>query len=493
MLWLAGCGSAGRAVEQGAAGPEDVTVTILQMNDVYEIAPVEGGARGGLARVATLRKRLREANPNTLTVMAGDFFSPSAMGTARVDGRRLDGRQMVAVLNTLGLDLATFGNHEFDLGAGAFYERLAESRFTWVSANVRDSLGRPFPGVEDTHVWTTTDASGRTVRVGFVGVTIPSTQKDYVTYEDVEASVRRALDDLRGRADVIVALTHLTLEQDAALAAAFPEIDLILGGHEHENYHLRRGPDDTPVVKADANARSVFVHDLHVDPATGRVRVESRFVPVTDAIPDDPETAAEVRGWTERAFAAFRADGFAPEEVVAVVPVPLDGREASVRNHPTGLTDLIAGAMLHAAEGADAAVFNSGSIRIDDVVPPGPVTQYDVIRILPFGGDVLTVRVRGDVLARTLDQGQANRGSGGFLQTANLSRDEDGRWRLGGEPIRPDHTYLIATGDYLASGREKGLDFFALGAPGVELVRKNGDVRTAVIDELRRRYGRAGR
>ncbi|HXG01695.1 MAG TPA: hypothetical protein VNL69_12945, partial [Bacteroidota bacterium] len=59
-----------------------VDVTLLQLNDVYEISPLENGAYGGLARVATIRKHLLRENPNTFTFLAGDFISPSAIGTS---------------------------------------------------------------------------------------------------------------------------------------------------------------------------------------------------------------------------------------------------------------------------------------------------------------------------------------------------------------------------------------------------------------------------
>ena len=120
----------------GVDGDAVVEVTLLQINDVYEITPVEGGRSGGLARVATLRRRLLAENPDTFTLLAGDFVSPSALGTAKVDGETLAGKQMVSVLNALGLDVATFGNHEFDVKEAQLRERLAESKFRWTSANV---------------------------------------------------------------------------------------------------------------------------------------------------------------------------------------------------------------------------------------------------------------------------------------------------------------------------------------------------------------------
>ena len=87
----------------------------LQLNDVYEIAPTENGTAGGMARVATIRQKLLNENPNTYTVLSGDFLSPSVIGTLKYEGKGIKGRQMVDVLNALGLNLACFGNHEFDL------------------------------------------------------------------------------------------------------------------------------------------------------------------------------------------------------------------------------------------------------------------------------------------------------------------------------------------------------------------------------------------
>ena len=146
------------ATPEAEQSPLPIHVTLIQLNDIYEITPVSGGRWGGPARVATVRKRLTEENPNTFTILAGDLFSPSALGTARVDGERLAGRQMVAVLNAMGLDYATFGNHEFDLNEEQFLSRMEESAFEWVSTNVTDDEGALFPGVEKHEILTVRDA-----------------------------------------------------------------------------------------------------------------------------------------------------------------------------------------------------------------------------------------------------------------------------------------------------------------------------------------------
>lgn len=479
----------GRGPSPGASATREVALTILQLNDIYEITPVSGGKEGGLARVATLRKELLAENPNTLTVLAGDLFSPSALGTAKVGGERLQGKQIVATMNQLGLDYATFGNHEFDVKESAFLDRLKESRFTWVSSNVFDKRRMRFPGVLENRIVELPGPGGATVRVGLFGLTIGSNPAGYATYGDVVETARAQVAALRERADILIALTHLSAADDVALAQAVPGIDLILGGHEHENMQLWRGAAYVPIFKADANARTVYIHRLIYDTDRRLLTVRSVLRRVTAEIPEDPATLAEVRHWQELGFAAFRAEGFEPEQLVATVPLALDGLEASVRNRSTELTRLIAASLLAAVPDAELALFNSGAIRIDDLLPPGPLTQFDIIRILPFGGKVCRAEIDGALLLRVLDQGLANRGQGGFLQGAGVTRD-DGGWRVNGAALEESRAYRMATNDFLVSGREQGLEFLSDKNPALRVdCRENTDVRFALRDYLRRTYG----
>src|SRR5215207_4059581 len=111
----------------------NVRVTLLQVNDVYQFAPVDQGTKGGLGRVLTLRKSIQQENPNTQLLMAGDTISPS------VESITYKGAQMIEAWNTIGLDYATFGNHEFDFGPDVLKQRIKESKFGWTAANVIDT------------------------------------------------------------------------------------------------------------------------------------------------------------------------------------------------------------------------------------------------------------------------------------------------------------------------------------------------------------------
>lgn len=452
------------------------SLTILHINDVYEIAPLDGGRSGGLARVATLLERERKANPNTILTLGGDFYSPSAIGTAQVDGQRLGGRQMVAVLNAVGLDAATFGNHEFDLTEPEFRARIAESRFRYVVSNVTDAAGIPFTGTVPHSILTLTPTKNgdRPIRVGIIGAVIPSNRRDWVRYDDALSSLRREVTAIRDSVDAIIALTHLSLATDQEIVEAIPKITLVIGGHEHENWAIRRGARFAPILKADANARSVVRAAITFPPGAPPVVTDDLTI-VTDSIAEDSAVAREVTRWTALAHAGFRALGFDPVRVVARTTIALDGRETTTRNRPAPLTLLLADA-LRREQGAEIGLINTGSVRIDDVLPAGAITEYDVLRILPFGGKVVRVEMTGELLNRVLQQSEANRGTGGYLVMTGAGAIDPARW------------YRVATTDFLVSGLERGLDFLAPGNPGLTISVEGRDIRLAVIDELQRRF-----
>ncbi len=471
------------------ASAQQVTITLLHINDLYELSPVAGGKEGGMARVATLHNELRKLNPNTYFVLAGDAFSPSALGTAVIDGKPLAGKQMVSVLNAIGVNFATFGNHEFDVSEDDFKARLLESKTTWFSGNVVNKDGAAFEGVRQNVAFTVHDASGVDVRVGIIGVTLDQNQKPWVKYNDYLASARAQVQALRPQVDILIALTHLAMEQDIKLAQEVAGIDIIMGGHEHENILVYRGVNYTPIAKADANVRSAYIHQFVFDTKTHHLDISSQLQRIDLHMAEDPDVRKLVDQWTEKAFAAFRKGGFEPKQLVANSPVLLDGKESDVRNHPTNLGELIADATLHEAVGSEAAFYNSGSIRIDDVLPAGSISQYDILRILPFGGKIVLAEMRGTLLERVLNAGLTNKGAGGYLQTANITRSAGGnKWLINGQPIDSARTYKIATSGFLLTGGERNIEFLNRQNPDVMHVQELGDVRFAVIKEMQKRW-----
>lgn len=483
-------GESGISLEQA---PNE-SIIFLQLNDVYEIAALESGKVGGMARVATVRQELLQESPHTFTILAGDFLSPSVIGTVKLDGQRIKGAQMVDVMNQVGVDYVVFGNHEFDLKEEELQARLDESKFEWIATNVwheskagkarfhKNSNGEKTP-VPTTTVINLLTGQNQFIRMGVIGVTLDVNQPDYVSYDDVFTSARKAVDSLKTATDFVIAITHLSIDQDRELARQIPELALIMGGHEHErHYEVLNG---VPIAKADANAKSVYIHRINYDPATNHVNVSSKLKLIDDRTSSDPYVAASVADWEKRAYDAFLKQGFNLNEVVAKTEVPLDGLESHIRTRQTNLGTAIAQAMYEAAEGVDAVFFNSGSIRLDDYLT-GKITQFDIIRTLPFGGKVVQVELTGALLKKVLDTGLKNYGSGGYFQLYKIEKKDD-QWIVADQPIQPDKTYKIATTDFMLTGFEMNMEFFTRDTPGISKVidPKDGsvlaDMRQALI------------
>ncbi len=426
-------------------------ITILQLNDLYDIMPVDKGKKGGLARVATLRDRIAKESPDAVLVLAGDFLSPSTMSSV------FQGSQMVATLNAAGLDLATFGNHEFDFGEQVTLQRMRESRFTWVSSNVLDpTTGLPFG---DAVSFVLRDVGG--VRVAFIGLTTPETRvlskgaaslaflNPIAAAKEVVARARRA------RADVIVALTHQDMADDKALAAAVPEIDAILGGHEHDPLDARVGK--TLILKTGSDAVALGRIDLLV--AVGRAgrRVEAKWelMAVTDETPGKPDVAALVKSYEDRMAAQLDAPA-------GTTAVPLDTRNEVVRMKESPVGDLIAD-LLREAMTADVALVNGGGIRGNAVIPAGELRRGDVLKILPFANKIVKLEVTGDTLRAALENGlsQHERIAGRFPQVSGLRYVFDPKKpagsrlvsvTVGGKPLDPSARYSVATFEFLMGG-----------------------------------------
>lgn len=472
-LFFFACDSTKKVVATPAVPLTDdgiIEVTFLQMNDVYEIAPSLSDDIGGLARVATLRKELLAKNPNTITVLAGDFISPSVIGTLRYDGKRIRGKQMVDVLNTLGLDWVVFGNHEFDYDDLADLQaRLDESNFTWLAGNVRlkgTTWTQQFfknrnGGTEicpDTKIVTLKDADGTTLNLGVFGVLVDTGKRPWAVYSDWSETAQKSYAELQPKTDVVIGLTHLNVADDKKMAALLPEMPLIMGGHDHDNQIYKIGK--TTVAKADANAKTVYIHTLRYDKNKNTCTVKSELRKINSSIPDDPATAAVIAKWEKIKNESLGSAGFDPAKTVKKLEQPLDCREAFIRHYPAPVGVEITEAMMKASKNKpDCALFNSGSIRVDDVLS-GTLTVLDVVRMLPFGGAIVEVEMRGSLLRKTLDTGLANHGNGGFLQVGHLRReDATGKWYVGNNLLDDNKLYHLTLPEFLLTGNETNMGF----------------------------------
>lgn len=205
----------------------------------------------------------------------------------------------------------------------------------------------------------------------------------------------------------------------------------------------------------------------------------------------DSFTNTVIQKWIIIAENNYSSLGFDAKKIVLTNNQPLDGRETEVRSHPANLTSLLAEAMAHAAPLAQVAFFNAGSVRVDDILQM-PVTQYDTIRSLPFGGGIRDVEMQGSLLKKIIDQGEKNKGTGGYL-VYNSSIKQNavtGTWQINEKNISDETTYRVALTDFLLSGKEANLDYLTPKNPSLQkcmmrpLAGAMTDIRLALVQYL---------
>lgn len=425
-----------------------VRITLLQVNDVYQFAPVDRGTRGGLARVMTLKKEIQKESPHTLFLFAGDTISPS------VESITYKGAQMIESWNTAGLDYATFGNHEFDFGPEVLRERMKESRFAWLAANVIDRItGKPFGGAE---AFVIREFDG--VKVGIFGLVLPETKTTSRPGPDVDFRnpceiARKVVADIHSRgAKVVVALTHLSMREDKELARC-ADVDVIIGGHEHTLLESAAG--GAPIFKMTADARELGRIDLNVSKTSGELEsIDWKVMPVTSETKEDQEFAAVYRKYA----------GLLKElsQAVGRTSVALDARSAENRTRETNVGNMVVEAF-RSATAADVALMNGGSIRADTIISPGRLTKRDLLSILPFKNKVVKLELTGATLRTALEHGVSRSAEDGepgrFPQVAGIrftfdaSRPAGSRLvnvTVNGQPVDDKRKYTLATTDFLA-------------------------------------------
>lgn len=493
LLLIFGCKTAKQIPEVKDDGR--ITFKFVQLSDVCEIAPLRGGKYGGMARVAHVVDSIRNVEPNTFLFMAGDFLNPSMLGTIELDGERIRGKHMIEVMNAMDFELVTFGNHEFDLKEEDLQKRLNESNFYWTSANVfqnNDDGPRSFffrrdndtIYVPETYTISMMDNDGTQIEVGLFGVTLPSNPRDFVYYADIYLEANSAYTALQmQRVDMIIGLTHLDIVDDVKLANRFPEIKMIMGGHDHRNMLVPT--DNGRVAKADANAKTMYIHTIIYDKKTKITKIDSHLMPIDDRIASKPEVKAIVDKWNRVLDNGLKEIVANPYEVIYAAETTLDGMDSSNRRKQTNLGEIVTHAMAVSFNTEiEAAIVNGGSFRLDDNLV-GDVTSLDIFRVLPFGGNVVKVDMKGGLLKEVLDYGESKRGKGAYLQRYKITQNKKGEWLLNLMKIEDENVYTIAVSDFLLKGLD--IPFLTPENEGVISIQEPtsdeaaSDIRKAVI------------
>lgn len=438
---------------------QNVRVTILHVNDVYQFTPVDGGKRGGLARLLTLKKEILKENPNTIFTFGGDTLSPS------VETRTYKGAQMIDAWNAVGIDYAVFGNHEFDLKTDVLLERIKESKFQWLGANVYDTRTKKI--FADTPPFVIREIGG--VKIGIVGFLLPETKQtssmeESLTVGNYCETAREIVPQMQAAgANAVVGLTHLFMRQDKELAKC-ADFDLILGGHEHTL--LQSSSNGAPIFKMTADARELGRFNLNFDANTKRLEsIDWEIIPVTDKTADAPEFArvADKYGDLLQKLA----------EPIGATAVELDALSLSNRTRETNIGNFIADAYRSAVK-ADVALTNGGSVRADLTYGAGALTKRDVLSILPFNNPIVKIEISGVTLREVLEHGVARSAAGEDNEPGRFPQISGMTFRfdttkpagsrvteilIGGKPLDENKIYTLAASDFLVS---RGGDGYAM-------------------------------
>src|SRR3989441_2907704 len=331
------------ALSVAATAHAQVAVTILHTSEHHgAIQPIEQGpfaGLGGVERRATLIKHIRQEVEHLLVVDSGDLLTGTAMSSV------YRGEADIAVMNLLGYDAVAVGNHDFDFGARHLKNLRKEATFPFLCTNVRPQD----PGVCQRHA---IKHLGH-VRVGLIGLigkrNYPDTFNPVVVREvefvDPIVAAKQAVEELRERVEILVAITHQDSEEDLALAKAVPSLDVIIGGHT-EGFEGLITPGQTKPVEGRVELTGVgpvFVKTHRQGRTLGRLDLlyhektimvaEARNLPVSAAVSSDPDMAKLVRDYARRLDAQTN-------QVIGEAAHAFDGENRDIRTRERKSTRL---------------------------------------------------------------------------------------------------------------------------------------------------------
>lgn len=453
----------------GPAWAARPALTILHTNDLHgHLEPwdgwgeLEGQRVGGLARVATIVKRVRAevGARNVLLLDGGDTIGDTMIAA------RTEGRAIISAMNAIGYDAMVVGNHEPDFGPEALAERIREARFPVLAANiVKSETGEDFATP-----YRIFDVNG--VRVGVLGLSYPNTalttaRKNVagLSFRDSIETAREFVPRMRAEgAALIVVLSHFGLSSDEQMAQQVPGIDVIVGGHSHNRLRQVRRAGETLIVQAGAHGSDVGRLDLEIE--NGRIVAHRRELILVDnsRIAADPEIAAVIAS----SLRPHQRDlgqriGKATQTIARAQTI--GGEEPKPRDEQSPADALFAD-IVRNATATDVAILPGVGYGV--ALAAGPIRAADLRNLIPHESKVVTMTLTGAQIREILEQSLENTYTkdprtkvGGLAQVSGLvfvyrpnaakgSRLQD--VRVGGRALETGREYRVATNSLLAEG-----------------------------------------
>jgi 5'-nucleotidase len=433
-----------------ATAEEVRQATVLYFTDAHQLAPVVDrlGERGGVARLATVLQTVRVAEPGAILAFGGDLAGGVLFGAV------FRGAPMVEALNTLGVEVATFGQHDFDFGVDQTATLVEASRFPWITSNLVNEAGNPFLNLPTSLV-----LKRQGIRLGFIGLTDAmgtTARDDRVEQADLVDAARKAVAGLKEQhVDVIIALTQTNLATNEHLLAEVVELDAILSEERSEIRSTTSFVGSRPILTPCGNLGSLIRLEIRTE-AGKRPLLLGGALPVDPSVPADSALSV-LEGRYTAELERRLAEPLATLETGLEAGVSGDG---AARFRETNAGNLTADAF-RSHYGADVGIINGGGIRAN--APEGPFTLKEALSLLPYGNRVCLVKMKGALLLRALEHGVARvtQRSGAFCQVSGMRYAYNPEAPVGGriiaaevdgKPVEAGRTYTVALPDYLLKG-----------------------------------------
>lgn len=462
----------GAAPEAFARKPDEFTLTIIHTNDLHshdEPYRLDGKIVGGAGRIGHVIRQLKEKNKDALVVDAGDIFQGSMLYT------HYHGAVEVELLNKLGYDIYTIGNHEFDDGPENLGQQLKKAKFDVVNANMDASA---VPEL-DKSIKRSVVKKINGVKVGFVGAITPDleTLANKLAPVKLKAKgpnwtdpIKAEVEKLKsGGIDKIVLVTHVGLNMERNLAKAIPDVDVIIGGHSHTRLTkpvIEEHSDGTTttIVQTGCYGRSVGCLKVTFDDkgVVEPKKTAYRLVDLNANIAEDEDL---------KKYVAEMAKPLPADRHTVIATCSQTFPRKNLLSD-SAIGDLVCDALVDAGKeyGVTVAMHNRGGIRGN--IQQGPVTNADVQQIFPFDNFVVFATVNGATLKRNLEHSIAEGLGGRFLDVAGLKFAYDTKRKAGEKllfvmvqdlkgnwaPLEDNGKYKMAMNHYNFDGGE-GYDF----------------------------------
>ncbi|KRQ87670.1 Trifunctional nucleotide phosphoesterase protein YfkN precursor [Caloramator mitchellensis] len=463
------------------------TINVLSFNDFHGTLKFEG-KNPGAAKFAGFVKKYIKENPNSVVVSAGDIYQGSAMSNL------LLGKPVSEMLKSIGIAASAVGNHEFDWGANNFETWSKEGGFEFLAANIYDKkTGKPVSWAKPYKYVT---INGK--KIAFIGIATPETLyktkpenvKDYDFKDPYQIALPLAY-ELKmgmvpeGRADIVIALTHLGSDVDASknIIGEFEPltkisyIDAIITGHLHKS--VSGYLNGKPVVQAYYNGRTL-----------GRLALEfnydGKFIGARPSLINVPITGSEVVEDAEvKAMYEKYENQLKPilEVVVGKTTVELPHDRFA---GPSLLGEWVSDVMRKRA-GVQIGITNGGGLRTS--IPAGDITMGKMYEVMPFDNTLVKMELTGADLKKVLENGIMNQ-TIGWVQVAGVKVYYNPKANAGeritsmrlndGTKVEMDKYYTVVTNDFMFTG---GDNYDFKGAKNA--VDTNIPIRDALVEELK--------